>query len=250
MALPELVTYAEVLVYLGKGSTVTTKEAGLLTTIKPQVERMVRRYVGCGITQQAAAYTHYLPAGNPLNTRDAADSTVLSRFGTHLQAPEFPIRTITTVSEDTGAYAGTASSPWASTSLLTAGTDYYADFDQAGLCKSGQLIRINTQWPSAPRSIELVYTAGWSVAELRGDVTDYNLDASDIRLAVLKAIAESFNEGVSQQSGQGGSGGVIKSERLGDYSVSYDTTNVGAKVELPMDAKLMLDPFCMPSLVM
>src|SRR3990167_8482392 len=107
--------------------------------------------------------------------------------------------------EQRGADSGKAASSFGSTTLLVDGEDYYLDTLQASFSMTGHVIRIGRSWPSEARSVKVRYTAGWTQAQLRGDVTDWRLDASDIRLATLKTISESFNEMVNQQSGQGGS---------------------------------------------
>lgn len=247
----EIVTRAEALVALGKATSLSESEDALLNMIKPMAENAVRQYLQTGITQQT--YTHILPLmTNPLDIRDGWEgwphrsvyAEGLAFTGTRgLQLPDYPIRSMTSLHEDRSAFGGTASGAFASTSLLTEGTDYYRDLDQSGLCMSGILYRISTAWYSRPGSYQAIYLAGWSEAELRGNVSDWRLDASDIRLSVMQTIVETFNDMVSQQASQGGSGGSIKSERLGDYAVAYDTSSFGATVAIPPDAKERLERF-------
>ena len=251
MALSEICIIEEVIAYLGKGTSLTDKERGLLTMIKPTAETKVRQYCQYGITQQT--YTHFLPEANPLDIRDGLTNLGyggpnlsfpnLKYLGPILQLPEAPAISITSVNVDRGGYAGKGTNAFASSTALTEGTEFILDELQASFSATAHLIRLGTSWPSVPRSVKVVYVAGWTAAHLQGDVTDWRLDASDIRMATIKTIIESFNEAVNQQSGQGGSGGAIKSEKIGDYSVTYDTTHSGPAVEIPDDAKLMLDRF-------
>lgn len=251
MALSEITTRAEILVALGRSTSLSATEDALLNMIKPMAETVVRRYCQTGITQQS--YTHLLPWADPIAVRDGwgfgsphRDTYVnnLAFGGSRgLQLPEFPVRSITSLYEDQSAFAGTASGAFGSASELVEGTDFFPDYDQSGLCHSGILWRVNTMWRSRPGSIQVTYTAGYTQAELRGDVDDWQLDASDIRLATIKTIVDTFNETINQQSGQGGSAGVLKSERLGDYSYTMDTSGSGVTVEIPADAKLMLNRF-------
>ncbi len=239
------------LVALGKSTSLSESEDGLLNMIKPWAENVVRQHVQLGIVQ--TTYTHFPPfLTNPIDVRDGWGGTPhrdtlsdgLSFLGGRgLQLPEFPVRSITSLHEDRSAFAGQASGAFPASTLLTEGVDYYQDLDQAGLCSSGILWRINTRWYSRPGSYQVIYSAGWSADELRGNVTDWRLDASDIRLAVIQTVVETFNDFVNQQAGQGGTGGSVKSERLGDYAVVYDTSSVGGKISIPDDAKERLDRF-------
>ena len=240
----EICNIAEVIAYLGKGATLTDAQLGQLTMVKWMAENVVRQYCQYGITQQT--YVHFLPEIDHLATRDThvnygyGGPTLsfpnLSRLGPVLQLPEAPLIDVLTVYEDENL-------SFAASTALTKGTHFRADELQSSFCQTAQLIRIGGSWPRKARSVKVQYVAGWTQAQLRGDVTDWRLDASDIRLATIQTIVESYNEMVQQQSGQGGSGGPIKSERLGDYSVAYDTTNVGPKVHIPEDAKLKLGRF-------
>lgn len=91
-----------------------------------------------------------------------------------------PVRSITSVYEDSGAYYGEASGAFASTSLLTAGTDYCLARDNAAeneVSRSGVLLRIGGYWPrsivrgegmlaasAAPGlgNIKVTYLTGWA----------------------------------------------------------------------------------------
>ena len=220
-----IVSLAEALSYLGESSTVAESTLDLIALIKRLAERAVRSWVGCGITQ--ATYTHYLP--------DAALCAGKPHLGEILRLPEWPVRSITNLYEDTYAYSGQGTGAFDSSTELTAGTHYFLSLDQSGLSWFGHIVRLGAHWPAVGGSVKAVYTAGWSAAELDGDVSDLRLDASDIKLATLKAIAEAYVD--AQHEGQ-----AIKSERLDDWAVTYANES-GPKVELPRDAKLLLNRF-------
>ena len=256
MPLAEICTRAECLLYLGRGNSLTEDEDALLNMIKPMAENAIRQHLQIGVTQpidsngSTVDVTRLLPHGNPLDVRDAWDSPFRNTFdnqglafqGRGLQL-EAPVRSITSVHEDRGAHAGTAAGAFGSNTELTEGEDWYQDLDDSGINRSGIIWRIGTAWPSRPRSVRVIFLHGYSEDELLGNVSDWLLDVSQIRYACIQTVAESFNEARNQQSGQGGSGGPVKSERLGDYAVTYDTKHVGPKVVIPDDAMQRLEPF-------
>ena len=237
MALPEIVIFSECLKYLGKAATASDAELGLLQLIKPLVERSVRRWLGTEVTQ--GTYTEFFPRANALNLRNPADGN----YGKLLRLNHYPVTSIASINEDRAGRSGFKSGQFAASSLLTEGDDYYLDASQASFSASGMVVRLTTQWPAEPGSIKVTYTAGWTAEQLDGDVTDVAQDATDIKLAVIKTVAEAYNETVQQQSSGGSSGGAIKSERLGDYAVEYDVSSVGAAVMIPEDARQLLKPF-------
>jgi hypothetical protein len=217
VALSDIVTVKQVYDWL-EIDCPSENETEAVLFLKRRAERMVRRYLGCAVTQ--GTYTHYLPTGNAFHDRRARSLPYYrsdNYYGQELKLPEYPLRSVTSIYEDRYAYAGDASGAWASTTELTAGTDYYAEWDQDGLSKRGYLLRLKTGWSSVPKSIKITYTAGWSSSELSGDVTDVALDASDIQLATLKYIAKAY----LTRGGEGG--GVIQSEQLADFKVTYSS---------------------------
>lgn len=233
-----IVSRAEYLTFLAKASSVTTAEDGFLAMIAPWVERTVKKHVGCTIEQ--ATYTHFLPRSSRATNEDStvryydvrggraiAATAAGQREAAHLLTPELPIRSITSIYEDDSAYGGQGSGDFAATTLLTAGTDFFVDYDEDGLCKSGIIRRIGRYWPSRERTVKVAYTAGYTQAELTTGI------AADIKLAVLEGIQQVFSK-------RGEGQGALKAERLGDYSVQYA---IEAASKLPCESLRRLQPY-------
>lgn len=239
MAVQEIVSFGACLTEVGIAGSATDAQLGLAQTCKQRAERRVRRWLRCNVVQPVSAYTHILPKGQWFDLELARSRGSLSpRKGRILRLPEYPVRTVTSLLEDENAFGGYATNSFPSSSALVSGSDYHIDVNEAGIGWFGNIIRISNFWPTQAGSIKITYTAGWTEAELDGEVTNPYLDASDIKHGTLKQFAEEFNEVVRQQSG-----GEITQERLGDYSVTYATESSGAKVALSKDVKEMLNPF-------
>lgn len=208
--------------------TPTTKQLGLMNLLHRSVERTIKTYLGYAVEQ--ASHTELLPDGN-VDQDDYRDEfldvlgeTVVggnrrSTGSCRLQLTELPVRSITSVYEDTSAMAGQASGAFAAATLLTAGTHYYLDVIRTGLSKNGHLIRIGTHWPVTGRTVKVTYSGGYSAAELRGESSASPVDASDIWLAVLAQMQHEFF-GTSAQRGDP----HITSKSLGAWSESYDAS--------------------------
>jgi hypothetical protein len=240
---------AEVLSYLGKGTTASDIDIGRLQTIKTASEMLLRRYLGCGITQ--ATYTHYLPKGHPFDRfptsrriSEAGAATERYWLGPDIVLPEYPLRSITSINEDRDGRFDQASGAFDSTTLLTEGGGYYWPVDASGFSRWATVIRIDTLWPANPGSIKVVYTAGWTSDELHGLVTDSTLDASPLRMATLKIIAESWTDKLqAETSTSGGGAGPLKQESFDGYSVTYDTEQGGTRVYIPLDVQVSLNSY-------
>lgn len=225
MAVREIVSLAECLVYMGKATSINDKDLALLATqVKPCVETAIRQELRCGVVR--ARYTDYLPQGNP------SDLTIDARYrssnpgGSALQLLETPVRQIISINVQTSAHAGRATDAWPASSLWVNGRDYFLDEEFPGFSRSGLLHGARQSWPVYPRSTKVIYIAGYSQREITGDVENYRLDASDLRMGVLMTIAANFANassggGKMSAASVAAAGGRITSERLGDYAVSY-----------------------------
>jgi hypothetical protein len=153
-----------------------------------------------------------------------------------LQLTELPVRSITSLYEDSGAYGGQAPGAFAAESLLVEGTDFYRDLDRSGLCKSGLLWKVAGGWSSEPRSIKVTYVAGYTADELAGKPGEV-ASAADIKLAVLSGMLDQWRSS--------GATAGITSESLADYSVSYSDTTANATdlASLSKAARQLLGPF-------
>lgn len=226
----------------------------LLNMIHADVEWLVKDFLGTGIEQ--ATFTEYYPdpTFGPIPDRLAdTDTYTISagkaipveagRYdGQMLRLRNVPVRSVTSVHENDAAWdqatSGTPSFP--SGTLLTQGTDYIADFKEAGLCTTGFLIRRSGQWTTLERCIQVVYVAGWTATEL-------NTRFPRARMAIRAAVIQKFGEIKTQQSSaSGSSGGVITSESLDGWSASYDVSSTseryGLVEQLPPAAARILEP--------
>ncbi len=233
-----IVTRAEVLAFLGLGSTVTDPEDGVVNSILLRVDRSVKKFVGYNIEQ--ATYTHFLPATNRAGRGDSdaiyydkVGNTVVAatvggtKEGLNLHLPELPLRSVTSVYEDPSAYGGQGTDDFADGTLLTAGEGYFIDLDESGISKSGILRRIGPSWSSKARTIKVTYVGGYTATELQSGI------AADIGWATLLALQAAFSKrGVTQ--------GTVESEKLGDYAVKYAIDRPG---QLPRASRKLLQPY-------
>lgn len=179
------------------GGTLVGDDVTLLDSIRKATERSVRNYVRWNITE--AEYTHYLPA------YDVA--------GPRLQLPQPFVTAVTSVHEDTQSRGGQQSGDFGSGTELTAGTDFWIDYDESNYSREGILFRNAGCWSRFPRTIKVVYTSG------------FDSDALDdeflfVKQAVINETIARFHYRKERQ-GASGVAGTVKSEKLKDYSISY-----------------------------
>lgn len=230
-----IATRTEITNYLGIDPS--DDDGRLLTFLHGVIERRVKDFVQSNIENDD--YVHYFPADDD---RRNAFLGITPGFGPDvLKLPQVPVKSVASVYEDAGAYGGQAAGAWATDTLLTAGEDYFVDFNESGICKTGFVRRIAGRWCSVPRSIKVSYNAGYSAGELSGE-------HSAIKLAAILGVVKAFNECKSNRSTDGvGTVGPIISESLADYSVSYSDAQVaamvGMTVDLPRESKLLLEKY-------
>lgn len=233
-----IVDRAAILTFLGKASSITDQDDGFLAMIQPMVEMAVQRAVGYSIAQ--TTHTHYLPVRTQgaqmqeglhydvRGNRAVLEYPTRGLEATQLLLQELPVRSITSVNEDPGAYGGQGASDF-SGSDLTAGVDYWLDQTESGISRSAILHKTGGSWSSAARTVKVVYVAGYTQTELSTGI------AAPLQLAVLLGIRAQF-----AQRGQGV--GAIKSEKLGDWAATYAVPDEGGGV-LPRPAKKIIQPF-------
>ena len=251
-----ITTDAECQAYLGLSSIPT-----LLTTLRPYAERAVKDYLRYDPEQQQ--HTEILP-----NTRRSSDRDNLVDvsggkvvfFGSAtannmLVLKHLPVRdsnatgvsTDPQVFEDYDARFGQASGAFSADTELTRGTEFFLEYDQLGISKSGTLIGVGGNWPSLYGTVKVVYTAGYSSDELAG--TGGDADASDIKLATLITVSHIYKQAVLNGS-TGAAGlvsGAIVSESLGDYSYTVSGGSAErsgySRGALPAQVMRMLDSY-------
>ena len=228
---------ADVKTYLGLDEP-TAVETALLTLLLAKAEVLVKEYVGYWVEGgvSGVSYTEYLPNRAMFNQSEdneligSAPTQDLSR----LFLPELPIRSISSIYANESAYGISAN--WTSDYLLTAGTHYFLDVEGSGLSKTGVVYRIGANWPSTPRSIRVVYLAGYTEAELA---------KTNFPDAVIKATAAGWNQCLGLQgSGVGEGFGPMTREQIGTWEGYYDAESVrniaGLFNDLPVGIKTML----------
>jgi hypothetical protein len=197
-------TRAEVLTHLELTSA-TDEEVAAVMLQHRLAEADVKAFLGHSIELQT--HTEYLPrldaASYAGNEFDDAEGYV--ERNSELHVTEMPLRSIVSIKEgeinSAGAFAGTA---------LT-GSDYRVAWKRPGFSESGKIMRIDAYWPAGASTVEVVYTAGYSPDELAGAAGGIN--ASDIKLAVLAAVKDRYDESRGV--------GAVRSESIEGYSVSF-----------------------------
>ena len=245
----------DIVSWLGKGSTLTDAERGLLTLLKPMAEDAVRNYVGYTMTQ--GTFTHFLPESDQWGVDSNVVDVINNRVVTGgemsdtdaLALPELPVRSITTAHEDRAAYAGQGASDFAAATLLTAGTDYFLDLHQSGVSFTGHLMRIGTNWPNKRGTVKVVYVAGYTAAELDGTATG-SIRATPLRMACVLTVAAAFIEAAKHGTSPNISvGGPLAAESISTsgHSVKYADNSVnliaGLMIDLPPKARQILQPY-------
>jgi len=215
MAITTVVPFYDVLEYLQSFTALDETKEAALARIQKRVERAVKKYLGYEILQPSGTYEEYLPQGDVYEQH--WQSAPHTTQGPALLLTQYPVRSVASVYEDVGAHAGSGTNAWSSDSLLAEGTDYYVDYKFSGFCTSGLLYRLGSSWPGAGRSVKVTYTAGYTADELKGDVTDSRLDASDISQAIIVATGEAYNFSIEVKDRSG----PLKSETLGDFSQTF-----------------------------
>ena len=263
---------AEIRVFLGLVSTITDEESAVLNMLHPRAEGKVREHIGYDPEQNVRTefYPRHQPAGG-LGIRafvgvwDVNEAHTFGRFepatshiNRTLQLEGIPIRDITTVHVDYDGRHGEGSSAFAAGTLWTEGTDYWAEFEEADVCKTGCLFA-NGAWPIVAGSVKTVYRAGYSQDELSGravtssvasdgTITTARLDGSGIKRAVILTTVKAFQTwaALKKRTAVGFVPGPFSGEKLGDYSYSLGAASesiAGLIVELPGEARDALQAY-------
>lgn len=184
-------------------ATSDTSEDAFIDQVLPAVEAALKRLVGWAIEQ--ATYTEFYDGPNQQELR-------LEQTPVYLAGLQ--------VWEDPNGYYGQRASAFASTTLLTVGTDYALKLDGPGgaYSESGILVRIGRPWqgryvrrtgriaPEVARgqgNLKVTYTAGYASVP------------ADIQLAVWQIVAE--------QRSRRQRGLLVTNESFDAYSVGLAT---------------------------
>lgn len=252
---------SEVLLELGLSSSVTDEERALAVVAVSRAEGAVRRYLRYDPVQ--ASRTEFYPrrsfqarGGDYLWDADDTQAYIrhVAKAATNeIQVQHIPVRSSPAIGLyiDYDGRFGTASGAFGSESQKTEGTDFWPVYDgqdDAGnaLCRSG-ILRSIGQWPTTPGTVKIVYTAGYTADEFRGQ--DTLVDAVPVwEVALDEAVRRVKQALVRKKNALAGHlAGLITSERLGDYSYSLDATVArqlfGGEYDLQPSSREKLDDF-------
>lgn len=213
------------------GETSSDNDAIITLSIR-RAEGAIRRYLRYDpvFASRTEFYpqTDQRPGGGNLILEATATHAVFttpeSVRGTELQVQHLPIRGNPAIQlfVDYNAKAGTSSGSFASDTEKTEGTDFWANYDGVDssgyrICRDG-ILRSHGLWPTEPGSVKIVYSAGYTAAELQGQ--DSVVDASPIWDACLEECIQRCKKALvnKKSSTLGYLAGPLTSERLGDYS--------------------------------
>ena len=226
---------SEILLELGL-ETPTDLQRAVAAQALTRAAAAVRRHLKYDPAQ--ASRTEYYPQGQirpqgETSIWEASDNEAYLRAragsaGDELQVQHIPVRSSPAVDLriDYDGRSGTKTGAFAAETAKVEGTDYWPNYDGQDadgnkLCRDG-LIRSHGLWPAETGSIKIVYTAGYSAGELRGQVAA--VDATPILSAVIDEAArrakKAFVSGYTSRVGF--VPGLVTSESLGDYSYSID----------------------------
>lgn len=253
---------AEIRVMLGLAETISEEERAAIALFHPEAEAKVIEHLQYDPEQQVR--TEYYPRHGASRSEvwgqwDVNESHTHARLeaiaghaSQELQLQRLPIREIVAVNVDHNARHGSGSSAWGSGSAWVEGEDFWADWDEDKLSRSG-ILKANGIWPATAGTVRVQYRAGYSPAELAGratasataadgTITTQGINASGIKRAVILTVAKAMNTwGQMKKHGRAGfTGGVLQSEKMQDYSYALgggSGVNLsGLVVELPSEA--------------
>jgi hypothetical protein len=249
---------SEVLLELGLSDSVTDEERAIATTAIAKAEGAIRRFLGYDPVYQE--HTEYYPMRTIGSQRrqgvlevdgDVAVVRQLSEGATNVLAlRHVPLRAVTALYIDYDGRSGARDGAFGSEALKTEGADFWANYDAVdsdgnGVAPDGILNSIGL-WPTTPGTVKVVYMAGYTAAELRGQ--DTIIDASGINDAAVNEAVRRVKRffAVKKQSRSGFVAGIVTSERLGDYSYSIDAASTAQLLgggDLTPESKEKLQPF-------
>lgn len=229
----QIADISELLLELGLSGTVTETERAIASVALQKAHSAVRRHL-----QYDPCYaerTEFYPQADlthsgregiwEVNSTHAYVRRESEAATTELQVGHVPLREIDSLYIDYDGRSGTRAGAFGASTLKTEGTDFWPNYtllDSSGnkVCKDG-IIRGQGLWPSQAGSVKIVYTAGYTQAELHGE--DTVLDASPIWEVVLEEAVNRVHKIYAKMKKRAGFTGPFSSESMGDYSYSIDT---------------------------
>lgn len=251
----------EVLLELGIATTATPEQRAVVIAAVQKAEGAVRRFLKYDPVQ--ASRTEFYPmqdfdaAGGQAVWEVEGSSAYLRRLSQaatqELQVRHLPLRSIPAIDLriDYDGRSGALAGSFAAETQKTEGSDYWPNYDGLDsdgnrVCRDG-VIRSAGSWPVEPGSVRIIYTAGYTDEELRGQ--DSQVDASPIHTAALdESVRRAKRAFALQQQGSIGLGlGPLTGEKLGDYSWQADASLTarlfGGSNDLLPESTAALGPF-------
>lgn len=251
---------SDVLLEAGLSAAATDEERAIVQTAITRAEGAVKRFLKYDPTQQSR--TEYYPQRDyQITSRESiweadANNAYIRRFAEsatdELLLEHLPIRTGTLprVFIDYDGRGGARSGSFAADTEKTYGTDFWPnvsknDSNGDAVSLDGILNSVGL-WPVERGAVKVIYTAGYSVAELRGN--DLKIDASPIYRAALDEAVRLLKKAfINRKTSVGFLAGPLTSERLGDYGYNLDASTASrlfaSATELTGEAKEALQPF-------
>jgi hypothetical protein len=228
---------SEVLLELGLSSSSTEEERAVVSQAIARAEASVNHHLRYDPVQRMR--TEYYPQqvlsyqpregvweadANQAYLRDLSEAST-----SELQLKHIPIRSIASLHIDYDGRGGAQVGSFAAETLKVEGTDYWPNYDGVDsggskLCKDG-ILRSIGRWPQTPGTVKVVYMAGYTAAELRGQ--DLVVNAGQIVEAVVVEACRRVRRmfAMKKRTGAGFAPGIVTSESLGDYSYSIDASS-------------------------
>ena len=230
---------SEVLLRLGLSASVTDEERSAVDSALTEAEGAVRRFLGHDPVH--AERTEYHPQQNFALNRppsvwevdggQAVLRQLVESSTSELPLRHIPVRSIADLRIDHDGRSGARAGAFGVETLKTEGVDYWPNYDMLDssgnkVCRDG-ILRSSGGWPTAPGTISVKYTAGYTQEELHGQ--DEVLDASPILQAVVEEACCRVRRALAVHAKKTGAGfaGPFKSEKLGDYAYTADDHGTG-----------------------
>ena len=258
---------SEAILELGLSSSITDEERAVINQAIIKAEGAVKRHLRYDPMMRRR--TEYYPRHDlslglgpsimEISSTQAYARQLTSGQTSELQLKHIPIRSIPAMELriDYDGRSGTRATSFADETIQIEGEDFWANYDQFDgsgnkVCSDG-LLRSMGLWPQTAGTVRVIYTAGYTDVELRGqdepdDDGNDTLDASPIWAAILEETKRRVEQVmVRKKSSSGWTAGPKSSESLGDYSYSIDTSSTkalyGSSVEIMDESKMLLQPF-------
>lgn len=252
---------SEVLLELGLSASATDEERAMASVAVVRAEGAVRRFLHYDpeLLQRTEFYPQAdrsLRSGGSVWESEGGTAYLRNLAGASasgLQLQHIPVRSVDDLRIDYDGRSGTRAGSFPLTSLKVEGSDYWPNYDgedgntpPVGICRDG-ILKSAGRWPAYTGAVRVVYRAGYSPAELHGQVP--LVDASPINEAVVDEAVRRVRRAQvwKKRTGVGFAAGPMTSEKLGDYGYTIDASLAsrlfGSAFELTPETRAKLNSF-------